>query len=122
MKSRDRTGNLVRKGNDLINARHELNVNENRLILLTLTEIQPGDEDFKPYRIRISDFIDLTGKTNKAMYDRARQITKSLMGKVFEIPQENGHLQVAFLSRARYERGKGYVELSFDPALKPYLL
>lgn len=122
MKARERTGNLVRKGNDLINARHELNVNENRLILLTLTEIQPGDEDFKPYRINIADFVDLTGTSNKAMYDRARQITKSLMGKVIEIPQENGHLQVSFLSRARYERGKGYVELGFDPALKPYLL
>jgi len=113
---------LIRKGNDLINARHELTVNENRLILLTLTEIQPDDEDFKPYRIKISDFVDYTGTNNKAMYDRARQITKSLMGKVLEIPQENGHLQVAFLSRARYERGRGYVELSFDPALKPYLL
>ena len=73
---------LIRKGNDLINARHELTVNENRLILLTLTEIQPGDEDFKPYRIKISDFVDYTGTTNKAMYERARQITKSLMGKV----------------------------------------
>lgn len=113
---------LIRKGNDLINARHELTVNENRLILLTLTEIQPGDEDFKPYRIKISDFVDYTGTNNKAMYERARQITKSLMGKVLEIPQENGHLQVAFISRARYERGHGYVELSFDPALRPYLL
>lgn len=118
----DRQVMFVRKGNDLINARHELTVNENRLILLTLTQISPNDEDFKPYRIKISDFIDYTSTNNKAMYDRARQITKSLMGKVLEIPQENGHLQVAFISRARYERGKGYVELSFDPVLKPYLL
>lgn len=113
---------LIRKGNDLINARHELTVNENRLILLTLTEIQPGDEDFKPYRIKISDFVDYTGTNNKVMYYRARQVTKSLMGKVLEIPLENGHLQVSFISRARYERGQGYVELSFDPALRPYLL
>ncbi len=118
----DRQVMLIRKGNDLINARHELTVNENRLILLTLTKILPSDEDFKPYRIKIADFVDYTGTNNKAMYDRARQITKSLMGKVLEIPQDNGHLQVTFISRARYERGKGYVELSFDPILKPYLL
>lgn len=118
----DRQVMLIRKGNDLINARHELTVNENRLILLTLTQILPSDEDFKPYRLKIADFVDYTSTNNKAMYDRARQITKSLMGKVLEIPQDNGHLQVSFISRARYERGKGYVELSFDPVLKPYLL
>lgn len=118
----NRQAMLIRKGNDLINARHELTVNENRLILLTLTQILPSDEDFKPYRIKIADFVDYTSTNNKAMYDRARQITKSLMGKVLELPQDNGHLQVSFISRARYERGKGYVELSFDPVLKPYLL
>ncbi|MDX1920077.1 MAG: replication initiation protein, partial [Candidatus Caenarcaniphilales bacterium] len=39
-----------------------------------------------------------------------------------QIKQPDGLLQVSFLSSAEYMDGSGYVELCFDPKLKPFLL
>lgn len=114
--------NLVVKGNDFINARHQLSVAEMRIVLTMIAQIGRDDVDFMPYRIYIKDFIDAIGTSHKGEYERAREITANLMKRVMEIPKENGYLQISFLSSAEYTRGTGYVELSFDPKLKPYLL
>lgn len=114
--------NLVIKGNDFINARHQLSVAEMRIVLTMIAQIGRDDVAFKPYRIYIKDFVDAVGTSHKGEYERARAITLNLMKRVMEIPKEDGYLQVSFLSSAEYKRGTGYVELSFDPKLKPYLL
>jgi plasmid replication initiation protein len=114
--------NLVIKGNDFINARHQLSVAEMRIVLTMITQIGREDADFKLYRIHIKDFVDAIGTSHKGEYERAREITANLMKRVMEIPKERGYLQISFLSSAEYTKGTGYVELSFDPKLKPYLL
>ena len=113
---------LVVKGNDFINARHQLTVAEMRIVLTMITQVGRNDEDFKPYRIYIKDFVEAIGTAHKGEYERAREITLNLMKRVMEIPRPKGYLQVSFLSSAEYITGTGYVELSFDPKLKPYLL
>ena len=114
--------NIVVKGNDFINARHQLSVAEMRIVLTMIAQIGRDDVDFKPYRIYIKDFVDAVGTSHKGEYERAREITANLMKRIMELPKENGYLQISFLSSAEYIRGTGYVELSFDPKLKPYLL
>jgi len=116
---------LIVKSNDLINSRYSLSVSEMRLILLMVAQVTKDDEDFKTYRVQIKDFIESSGKKKNSqnLYSRAKEYSKQLMKRVLEIPQENGtHLQVTFLSSALYYPGQGYVDLRFDPALKPYLL
>ena len=113
---------LVVKGNDFINARHQLTVAEMRIVLTMITQVGRNDEDFKPYRIYIKDFVEAIGTAHKGEYERAREITLNLMKRVMEIPRPKGYLQVSFLSSVEYVTGTGYVELSFDPKLKPYLL
>lgn len=113
---------LVVKGNDFINARHQLTVAEMRIVLTMITQIGRDDEDFKLYRIYIKDFVEAIGTSHKGEYERAREITLNLMKRVMEIPRQKGYLQISFLSSAEYIAGTGYVELSFDPKLKPYLL
>lgn len=49
---------LVVKGNDFINARHQLTVAEMRIVLTMITQVGRNDEDFKPYRIYIKDFVE----------------------------------------------------------------
>lgn len=122
MKKPQTRSNLVIKGNDFINARHQLSVAEMRIVLTMIAQIQRDDVGFKPYRIYIKDFVDAVGTSHKGEYERAREITSNLMKRVMEIPKETGYLQISFLSSAEYFRGTGYVELSFDPKLKPYLL
>jgi|GEM_PF-449018 len=116
---------IVVKSNDLINAKFNLSVAETRIILLMVSQINFEDEDFKTYRVRIKDFMESAGisATTKNVYSRAREYTKKLMKRVLEIPKQDGTwLQVSFISSAEYPAGKGFVELQFDPKLKPYLI
>ena len=39
-----------------------------------------------------------------------------------EEPENESLLQVAWVSSARYHLGKGCVDISFDPQLKPFLI
>ena len=84
--------------------------------------VQPEDEEFKSYKFRIADFMKLLGVENKSKYVVIPKITKELMKKVFEIEEGKKLIQTAWLSGAMYEKGTGYVELTFSSYLKPYML
>jgi len=114
----------VVKSNDLIEARYDLTLTEQRIILYMASMIEPNDEDFKTYRITVSDFIAIIGVDDKSAYNQVRQVTESLISNVLRIykPETNSYLSIAWLSSSHYFVGEGYVELRFDPGLKPYLL
>jgi plasmid replication initiation protein len=82
------------------------------------------DEDFKPHKLRIIDFSNMVGVKAENQYKELRSITKRLMQRAMEIyePEKKEHIQVSWLSSARYQHTKGCVILKFDPELKPYLL
>ena len=114
---------LAVQHNKLITARYSFSVPEQRLILYMISLIHKNDKDFKQYHIRIQDFVDATGTSTENEYRRAQEITRNLQSKVLEIDEGNGNLlQIGLLSHARYVKGSGYVEVAFDPLLKPYLL
>ncbi len=115
--------NVVTQHNRLINSRHSLSVSEQKLYLAMVAQIKKEDSDFATYRINIKDFVELTGTNHKGEYSRAKEITHNLLKKVVEIVLPNGDLlQTHFLGSAYYKNGAGYVEVSFHPKLKPFLL
>ncbi|MDS1005254.1 replication initiation protein [Clostridium sporogenes] len=114
---------IVKKSNYFImNSNYDLSLEEQKLILTLASMVQPDDEEFKPYKFRIVEFMRLLGVENKAKYIEIPKITKELMKKVFEIQEEDTLIQTAWLSGAVYKKGTGYVELTFSPYLKPYML
>lgn len=114
---------LVVKSNYFImNGNYDLSLEEQKIIITLSSMVNPSDEEFKPYRFKISDFMRLLGVDTKTKYTEIPKITKELMKKVFEIKEEQKTIQVAWLSSAVYEKGSGYVELEFSPRLKPYML
>lgn len=113
---------LVTKANTLITSNYDLSLEEQRLILTLASTVQPNDDDFKPYKFSIKEFMELLGVESKSKYSVIPKITKELMQKVLEIKQENKITQVAWLSSAEYEKGTGIVELEFSPKLKPFML
>ncbi|EGT3601886.1 replication initiation protein [Clostridium perfringens] len=114
---------LVTKSNYFImNSNYDLSLEEQKIILTLASMVQPEDEDFKPYKFKIADFIELLGVETMTKYTEVPKITKNLMKKVFEIKENNKLIQTAWLSGAVYEKGDGYVELTFSPYLKPYML
>lgn len=117
------SGATVRKHNDLIEAKYQLpNLQEQRIILMLLAQIKPNDEDFKCYRITVADFSEILGLRVDGMYEELEKTLKSLMSRVISIKNGKSFLIMSWLSSAEYKSGSGYVELAFDPKLKPYLL
>lgn len=113
---------LIIKSNYLIEASYRLSLQEQRLILLMVSKIKPDDRNFHVYQIAIKDFNRIVGIKGEAYYQRTKELTKKLLERSLQIKKDNSILQVSWLSSAEYFEGKGYVELSFDPKLKPYLL
>jgi len=114
---------IVKKSNYFImNTSYDLSLEEQKIILTLASMVQPSDEDFKPYKFKISEFMKLLGVNTKTKYSEIPKITKELMKKVFEIEEGKKLIQTAWLSGAMYEKGTGYVELTFSSYLKPYML
>lgn len=116
--------NLITQHNNLIEAKYRLSLQEKRVILWLLTQIKSDDEDFTLHKLEVSEFSRMTGLGIDNQYSKLQEITSNLMRRVFKIyePQTDSFFQIAWLSFARYYFKKGYIELRFDPALKPYLL
>jgi plasmid replication initiation protein len=115
---------LVVQSNSLIQAKHSLSAEEQKIIKILISQIQKDDEDFKEYEFRIKDLAELLGMAHSNTYGVLREITKRLISRVLEFhnSETNRTLQASWLSSAEYLNGEGTVVLSFDPKLKPLLL
>ena len=113
---------IVTQSNELVQARYILPVVEQRLVLMMISKIQPDDEDFKPYRIRVNELAEFLGVAKGSAYRECKKVTENLLKRVLSIYESDGLLQTNWVSSAKYIDGTGIVNLSFDPLLKPYLL
>jgi len=113
---------IVTQANELVESRYNLTLGEQRLIFTMIAKIQPEDEDFKPYCIRLHELADFLGINKNHIYADCKKITKKLLEKVVEIQEPGRLLQTHWVSSADYVDGTGMVNLTFDPLLKPYLL
>lgn len=113
---------LVVKSNKVIQARYKLTVLEQKIIIFLTSLIKKEDEEFKTYRLRVKDLAGFLGIRGKYIYEQLEQSTASLISRVIKIENEKTLLQLSWLSSAEYHKGEGYVDLCFDPKLKPYLL
>jgi len=115
---------LICKSNKLVEAAHRLSLQEQRVILLMTAMINPGDEDFKKYVFEVTELAKIIGFKGKSLYAEAEKITARLNTRLIEIEEldSNRLLQMSWVSSAEYFRNEGYVEICFDPKLKPYLL
>ena len=126
---------LIKKANQLIEARYKFDVWETRFFLTVLSHIRRGDEDFQLYRIWYKDVIKTFGLRSNQSYDLLREAGRSLMRKTFKVSNvENGfnreteyHIirTVNYLSEG--QQGKGveeqeYLDVSVEPEMKPLLL
>lgn len=116
---------VVRQSNDLIEASYKIgSVGEQRLIKMLIAQIQPSDEDFKTYRISVSDFARFFGlaSTNNSVYELIKKAADELAGRRIMLVQGKSWIRLNWLSFAKYIEGSGCVDLRFDKELKPYLL
>jgi len=110
----------VRQHNAITNARHDLSSVQLDIYFMLLSLLRPGDTQNTKYEIGVLQIEEITGR--KWNYQQLRDATGGLIGKVFEIEENDGLLQVSMMSSAKYLKGKGKIQLTISEDLKPYLV
>lgn len=110
----------LRQHNVITNARHDLTAVQLDIYFMLLSRLKPTDNIGAKYEISVKEIESLTGRVWN--YQQLRDATSGLIGKVFEIEEEDGLLQVALMASAKYLKGKGTIQLSVAEELKPYLV
>lgn len=115
---------VIKKSNDLIEARYRLTLGEQRLVLLLASQIGKDDKDFSFYEIKISSFAEMFDlKTDKSLYEKVEKIADDLLGKKLYLKNDSKNFEgTVWLSYVKYIRGSGTIKVRFDDCLKPYLL
>ncbi len=123
-KTPEQSGNssLIVQSNKLINGRYDMTLLEKRIFLKMVSMINPGDTEFKPLLIDARELIHDLDLKGESLYSEFKKATKKLMQHVCEIKEPDGLLQISLASSVKYYEGQGFVEISFDQKLKPYLL
>ena len=113
--------NLIVKSNDLVQARYELSLNEQKIILYAVSKLDEKQEDFNIIKLDIREFFKLLG-TSKERYSEIREIVKELREKTLIINTDEGELITGWLASMFYKKNTGTIELEFSKNLVPYLL
>ncbi len=118
---------IVRKSNELVNASYDFSIRELRLFLVMVTLINSNDTDFKPIKIKISDFASNFNLNTSNLYAEIEKTTDWLLRKIIKIPYLQHKQQMVFkttlVSSFTYNKdGSWFIEATFHPKLKPYLL
>lgn len=136
LKKKDGGVQLIKKSNDLIEARYKFDVWETRVFLFMLSHIRREDGEFHPYRLWYKDMkkVFQVG-TNNRSYEYFRNGVKNLMKRQFHLAvEENGFIRETayqILTKANYlqagqdrpgSESQEYIDVSIHPEMKPMLL
>lgn len=112
--------------NQIARARHALKVQEQRLFLWLVGQIDPfEDKEFEPLRLSVTDYAALFGRGDQgSIYQQMKEVTTGLLTKLIEIyfPDEKRRRHFQWLSQADYLDGEGVILVELHKSLKPYLM
>jgi len=121
----------VTKSNDLIRASYSLTVNEQRLVLSCIAQLDPRkpvpktyEGDIKPMRVTVSDFAENFGISDRSTaYTALQDATDRLYERDVKTYDERGRRYGRFrwVQAVEYHQVKGYVELTFTQRVIPYI-
>lgn len=122
---------LIKKSNDLVEARYKFDIWEMRVFSKMITMIEMDDGDFKDYKIYLKEFIkDYSLEGDKNSYRFLREGAEKLLRKIVTIinktevksAQKFQTPVVAGLRTSLYDDDGKFIQVSFHPEMKPYLL
>lgn len=112
---------LVVKHNDLINAKYKLSLNEQKIMLYTVSKIDRESDKFNIVELDIKEFTRLIGTTPKR-FTEIKEITNGLRNRDIEIYSNNKKLISKWVASIEYVENAGTIEIEFSTKLIPYLL
>jgi plasmid replication initiation protein len=129
-KKRNDRVKLIKKSNDLVEARYKFDIWEMRVFSKMITMIEIQDRDFQDYKIYLKEFIkDYSLENDKNSYRFLREGAEKLMRKIVTIinksqdkPMKFQTPVVAGLRTSLFDEDGKFIQVSFHPEMKPYLL
>jgi len=123
---------LIRKSNELVEARYKFDIWETRIFTKMLSMVHKNDKDFQPYRIYLNDIVrDFQIENNKDAYERLRRGGNKLMGKLIKVIREtdDGLMELTTPIIIGIDRPLNqdledakFIDVSFHPGMRPFLL
>lgn len=126
--SEKQTNKLIKKANELVESRYKFDIWETRVFAKMITLINKSDADFKTYRIYIKEIQDDFGLAkNKDAYTRLKEGARRLMRRILKVSYEDKEgtkvLETpVIIGLETVLDGKSYIDVSFHPNMKPFLL
>ena len=116
---------LVVKHNSLIQkTRYSLTTQQQKVLLYTISKIQPGDDDFKEYVFELKDLCVVFGiEQHGTTYENFKDNIRKLADASFWLKQQDGtEILVRWYDAVIIPPFSTKVKLVFNKYLKPYLL
>lgn len=125
---------LIRKSNELVEARYKFDIWETRVFTKMLTMVRRDDGDFKNYRIYLRDVIkEYNLENNNDAYDRLRGGAMKLMSKIVKVVRNtdeglkelNTPIVVGvenLIEPSKKVEDAKFIDVSFHPGMKPFIL
>lgn len=127
MASKD-SNKLIKKANELVESRYKFDIWETRVFAKMITLINKDDEDFKTYRIYIKEIQDdFQLSKNKDAYKRLKDGARRLMRRIVKITYNTDEGEKVLetpviIGLETLVAGKSFIDVSFHPNMKPFLL
>lgn len=114
----------VTQSNELINMKHDLTLDEYRIIRCVISLIQPNDEEFKSVAIKVKNLADMIGIENKNYYKQVQDAVESIHRKVavFKDPKNKYYKHYSWVDSATYIKGSGIIIIKLADDMKEHLI
>jgi len=119
-------GHLVVKRNDLIQkSRHQLSLQEQKIMLYLISRIKPDDANFMEQVFTIQEFCRFCGmdETSGKNYSDIKDAIGKLRSRFVWVKNDDGsETTVGWITTATINEHSGVIRLKLDEGLKPFLL
>jgi plasmid replication initiation protein len=122
---------VVTKSNELIRASYKLTINEQRLVLACIAQLDPRlpipktrERAIRPIRVTVSDFAETFHLSDRSTaYTALQEATDRLYERDIKTFDENGRRYGRFrwVQAVEYHQRQGCVELTFTQNVAPYI-
>lgn len=117
---------MVVKANDLIQkSRFDLSLQQQKIILYLISQIEPMDTEFKLYEFSIVDFCKVCGIDPESgdKYKEIKKAIKDIADKSVWIKTEyDEETLLRWVEKPYINRNSGTIKIKLDADMKPYLL
>lgn len=116
---------VVVQSNELIMLdRYDWTLQEQKIFLFLVSRVNSmKDKDFRKITLTVQEFAELIGVKNRSsIYTSLEMITDKILSRVFRIETEFSVTKFQALSRAKYIKKTGIIDLTIHQDMMPYLL